>query len=452
MKRTFLTIFSLFASVGFLAAQNNATDRQTLKEEIKNEVLNELKAEVETKSDNKVKFKPYGFVRNYLCYDEWECVAVMGETFHMIPMDVAYNEDMSQDLNSNRKITFAAFTTRLGVDISGPKIGRAESVAKVEADFSGFGSNNTLFRIRQAYVRLLWERTTLTIGQTWHPMVGQVMPTTVGFSPGSPIAAFNRSPQVNVEVDLGHKWRGVAAVLYQHPNTSVGPAGATHDYARWSMWPEAYAAIKRVGEHFTFGVGVDYLSLKPRKTSTAIRQVEAADGTMQEQRVTVKVDDRVEGLSSEVFADYKRGLFNIKGKVVYGENTAHLTMISGFGATAFDKTSGSYEYAPLRSATSWINVTYGKKYMVGLFGGFSQNLGAKRDFISTDDFWVKGAKNTDYIYTISPSFVYTVGNLALALELDYTAVGYGDESINGRSKALREVSNSRICAMVRYSF
>lgn len=64
----------------------------------------------------------------------------------------------------------------------------------------------------------------------------------------------------------------------------------------------------------------------------------------------------------------------------------------------------------------------------------------------------RGAKNTDYIWRVSPSFTYTAGNLALALEMDYTAVGYGDEAIDGRAKALRTVDNWRICTMIRYSF
>ena len=452
MKKIILSILALSCAMGVAVAQTDSKERETLKEEIKQEVIKELKAEVEVKKDKAVSFKPYGFIRNYICYDSRECLAVMGETFHMIPLDVQMNEDGTEDLNDVERLTFAAFTTRLGVDIAGPNIGRAKSSAKVEADFSGFGSNNTLFRVRQAYVSLAWERVALTIGQTWHPMVIQVMPTTVGFSPGSPFSPFNRSPQVNVDVNMGKNWHFIAAALYQHPNTSVGPNGGTHDYARWNMWPEMYASVKRKGEHLTIGAGVDFLSLKPRRTSVAYREVTASDGSVSTMSVTVRVNDRVMGVSSELFADYKCGLFSLKGKVIYGENVAHLTMISGFGATSYDEQTGSYEYAPLRSASTWVNATYGKKLMVGILGGFSQNLGAKRDFISTDDFWVRGAKNTDYMYRISPSLIYTIKSFALGLEADYTVVGYGDLAINGRSEALRDVANCRVCAMVKYSF
>jgi hypothetical protein len=283
---------------------------------------------------------------------------------------------------------------------------------------------------------MAWEKVSLTIGQTWHPIVSQVLPTTVGFSPGVPIAPFNRTPQINVNVNMGKGWNFIAAALYQHPNTSVGPNGASYDYSRWSKIPELYASIKRVGKKFTFGAGVDYLSIMPRKTSTITKEV-TLDGQSSLQSVTVKVNDRVTGISPEVFASYKSGMFDLKWKFIYGQNIAHLTMISGFGATSYNPNDGSYDYAPIRNATSWINMTYGKKYQVGFFGGFAQNLGAKENFLSVDDFWVRGAKNTDYIYRVAPFFSYNAGALQLAFEVDYTAVGYGDLAINGRTKALR---------------
>jgi hypothetical protein len=282
-------------------------------------------------------------------------------------------------------------------------------------------------------------------------MVIQVMPSISGLASGAPFSPFNRSPQINVSVSAPRGWNFTAAALYQFPNTSVGPDGTSFDYSRCSLWPELYASVKHVGERLTVGAGVDILSIMPRKTSTA-RRTAIVDGVETQAELTVRVRDRVTGISPEIFADYKSGLFNVKGKVIYGQNTAHLTMISGFGATSYDPATGSYEYAPLRSATSWINFTYGNRCKAGVMGGFSQNLGARKDFISTDDYWVRGAKNTDYIWRVSPSFTYTAGNLALALEMDYTAVGYGDEAIDGRAKALRTVDNWRICTMIRYSF
>ncbi len=190
----------------------------------------------------------------------------------------------------------------------------------------------------------------------------------------------------------------------------------------------------------------------PRRESVALREVTAADGTVTTVQMAVRVKDRVMGVTPEIFADYKVGKFNLKGKVIYAQNASHLQMASGFGATAYDPTTGEYEYAPLRSLTTWINATYGRTVRGGILFGYTDNLGAKQDFISTDDFWMFGAKNTDYIYRIAPSVTYFVKNLELALEGDYTVVGYGDLALDGNTKALRDVANLRACLMVRYRF
>ena len=80
----------------------------------------------------------------------------------------------------------------------------------------------------------------------------------------------------------------------------------------------------------------------PRKTSTIVRET-TLDGVTTSQSVTVKVNDRVTGISPQVFANYKSGLFDLKWKFIYGQNLAHLTMISGFGATSYNPEDGSYK-------------------------------------------------------------------------------------------------------------
>ena len=126
---------------------------------IKREIIEELRAERDAEKKRRPKlFEPYGFVRNYICYDTRQCITTMGEMFNIMPKDVLPNEDGSEDLNAVHEMTFVSFTTRLGVDVNGPSIWKAAASAKVEADFCGFGSNNTMFRIRQAYVRLAWDR------------------------------------------------------------------------------------------------------------------------------------------------------------------------------------------------------------------------------------------------------------------------------------------------------
>lgn len=454
MRKLALSIALLFLSTTTLLAQIDYEQQRAFKSELKQQIKQELTEELglEQPKQSKIRLKPYGFVRNYITYDSRECVAVMGEMFNIIPKDELLNEDHSEDLNDVDKLSFVSFTTRLGVDVVGPNLGRAKSSAKIEADFSGYGANNTLFRIRQAYLSLSWDCTTLICGQTWHPMTNQVMPAVYGFGTSSPFMPFNRAPQIKVLVDAGKGWNFTAAALYQFPNLSTGPEGVSVSYSRWSMLPELYASWAHAGEHLTYGVGVDLLSIMPRKTSLAEREVLQEDGSMQTQMVQVRAKDRVMGISPEFFADYINGKFNIKGKVVYAENTAHMTMVSGFGATSYDPQTGSYQYAPFRSVSTWMTATYGDKLKPGLMLGYAKNLGAKSDFMSLDEIWVRHARNTDYIYRISPSLSYTIKNLQLALEVDYTVVGYGDLLLNGSVNALRDINNTRACLMIKYSF
>lgn len=454
MRKLALSIALLLLSTTTLLAQIDYEQQRAFKSELKQQIKQELTEELglEQPKQSKIRLKPYGFVRNYVTYDSRECVAVMGEMFNIIPKDELLNEDRSEDLNDVDKLSFVSFTTRLGVDVMGPNLGRAKSSAKIEADFSGYGANNTLFRIRQAYLSLSWDRTTLICGQTWHPMTNQVMPAVYGFGTSSPFMPFNRAPQIKVLVDAGKGWNFTAAALYQFPNLSTGPEGVSVSYSRWSMLPELYASWAHAGDHLTYGVGVDLLSIMPRKTSLAEREVLQEDGSVQTQTVQVRAKDRVMGISPEFFADYINGKFNIKGKVVYAENTAHMTMVSGFGATSYDPQTGNYQYAPLRSVSTWITGTYGDKLKPGLMLGYAKNLGAKSDFMSLDEIWVRHARNTDYIYRISPSLSYTIKNLQLALEVDYTVVGYGDLLLNGSVNALRDINNTRACLMIKYSF
>ena len=112
----------------------------------------------------------YGFVRGDLFYNSRANVAPVDGTFYMYPMDVDYDEN-GKDINATPNGSFYTFTTRLGVDLNGPMLGKARTSAKVETDFGGYGPSTTMLRIRQAYVALDWnQKTQLLIGQTWHPL------------------------------------------------------------------------------------------------------------------------------------------------------------------------------------------------------------------------------------------------------------------------------------------
>ena len=135
-------LLALVFTSSSLRAQNEAINIDSLKaeikQELKQEILNDVKAEVEIKQDKKLNFNLYGFIRNFVCYDTRQNLTSMGDTFNIMPLDELLNEDGTADLNQSSELTFVAFTTRLGLDIAGPRLGKATSMAKVEADFCGY--------------------------------------------------------------------------------------------------------------------------------------------------------------------------------------------------------------------------------------------------------------------------------------------------------------------------
>ena len=83
--------------------------------------------------------------------------------FYMYPKDKIYDTD-GKDLNATANGSFYTLYTRLGVDVQGPKLGRAKTSAKVEMDFRGSGTTFSTVRLRHAYLNLDWGKPSLLFG------------------------------------------------------------------------------------------------------------------------------------------------------------------------------------------------------------------------------------------------------------------------------------------------
>jgi|CXWL01.1.fsa_nt_gi hypothetical protein len=109
--------------------------------------------------------------------------------------------------------------TRFGLKLEGAKVGKARLGAVIEGDFFGgfpsvgIGENFGLFRVRLAYARLDWERTSMTVGQDWM-VFAPVNPTSMATAGNPQLAAagniWARLPQVRLERKIGGHitWQG----------------------------------------------------------------------------------------------------------------------------------------------------------------------------------------------------------------------------------------------------
>ena len=399
--------------------------------------------------EKKITFKPYGFIRNYAAYDSRANLSSNSDQFNMIPQDEKLNS-YGDDLNEKPDILLLSITTRLGLNVTGPEFLGAKTSAKIESDFAGFGTSNTVLRIRQAYAKMDWEKDNLLVGQAWHPMMGDMMPDVFSLATGAPFTPFSRSPQVRYD-RLAGKFKLTATALYQFQYLSYGPSAndlgsstTSFDYARKALVPELYFQAMYKNGDFMAGAGVDILTLKPRTEYTD------ADG------VNMLSDQLVTSFSPTAFFSYKEGNWGIKGRVTYAQNASHLNMLSGFGVTEL-KEDGEAEYGSLSSVTGWVDVTYKQQLKKGtltycLFGGYGKNLGCEDDFVSPSMMYVRGYKNIDNFWRVSPSVLYTHNAMQIGLEYEPTTVGYGTMKADGSVDKERSVTNHRICALLKYNF
>lgn len=405
-----------------------------------------------------VSVKPYGFVRNYFNLDSRKTYTVVGGEYNMIPYDEAWNEDKSEDLNDVAHAQLQALTTRIGLNLEGPEVLGMMSSGKIEGDFGGFGTNNMVFRIRQAWVKLSKgsenTNTEILVGQTWHPLSGDIMPEVLGMAAGAPFRPHSRTPQVRVMQYFG-SFGYTAAALYQLQYMNNGPKSASDptstnsiDFAHNALLPELFLGFNFKQGPWYIQLGVDEQLLRPR--------THALVGG-----VTKEVDETVFSLTPTVYAQYVQGLWSVKFRTLLAQNTSHLNQLCGYAVTGVGA-DGSWNYAPIRNTISYLNIAYGRKVRCNLFLGYIKNLGAGEELydFGTGNYriYMKGGTNftsLNSIYRIAPSISYNVKAFNIGLEYEWTACTYGDIATDGSIRDndnLHQVANHRICALVKYNF
>ena len=410
------------------------------------------------KAQEKPTFKFYGFVRNYACYDTRESMTSNSEQFYYMPKDISLDAN-GNDINAQPNMMLLSITTRLGLNVSGLNFLGSKTSAKIEADFAGFGTSNTVLRIRQAYAKMDWEKNSVLVGQAWHPMMGDMMPDVFSLETGAPFTPFSRTPQVRYDYK-NKNFTLTATALYQFQYTSYGPDGASFNYARNAAVPELYFQAMYKNGGFMMGAGVDLLTIKPRQSytmGTPVNPTDVPNGKDSNGNPTYTYkcyEDPVVSISPTVFASYKKGDWGVKGRFTYAQNAAHLSMISGYGVTKI-KDNGEQEYGTLNSLNGWIDITNKQQLKKGYltwcwFVGYTKNLGCNDDIVGP--VYMRGEKNMDSMWRDALSILYTHNAMSVGLEWNSTTVAYGKADSRYKISDTHNVTNDRICLMLKYNF
>lgn len=388
-------------------------------------------------------YKFYGQVRADLFYNTRTNSETVDGLFYMYPLDKLPDAD-GNDLNDQGNGNLYALYSRVGVDVAGPMLGKARTSAKVEVDFRGSGTSYSLFRLRHAYFNLDWGTSALLVGQTWHPLYGDVAPEILNLNMGAPFQPFSRAPQVRYRFTRKH-FQLTASAIWQSQYLSVGPASdkagetstsKSQNFIKNSCVPEFYVGMDYRRPELIAGAGVHVSSIRPRTKS-----VVGSD--------TYKVDERVIGVSAEAHLKYTHERFLLSAKSVLGTNLTQTSTVGGYGITSVDPRTGEQTYTPLRTSATWLNVAYGKTWRPALFFGYLKNLGA-----STEVSDVLGTgTNLDQLLNATAELTYNRGNWKLGAEYSLCNAWYGDE-FSAKAKALSShtVMNHRVVMTAIYQF
>jgi len=385
---------------------------------------------VSVNAQKQVSIDWYGFVAAQSWIDTHESVAGAEGFLYLYPTDETTVPGNDNDRSAVPQASWFGTMARLGFVLKGPEIFGAASRAKAELEFSGHSSPGSIL-YRHAFMALDWERSTLTLGQTWHPM-NDLFPSTVGIAIGSPFNALNRSPQLRYEYFLGSdkKVKLMGAAIFQAANGSLGPDGKSYKYARRSMIPMFYAGVDFTFGDLKIGGGLEYQNLSPAIDSTDNSKY------------------HMNGLCGMIQAQYTKDKLAIKAKTLIGHDMSHLGICSGYGQV--DKID-YVDYAPLAASSSWVQIQYGGALKAGLFGGYMSNWGAGKDLKAGAVYAAEKGK-IDKMWRVSPNLQYTVGNMNLGVEYELTTVAYGTLQPNGTVSDTHNVSNNRLLLSVMYAF
>lgn len=375
----------------------------------------------------------YGFVAAQSWINTHESVAGAEGFLYLYPTDRAQDPVDQHDRNAIPQGSWFGTMARLGFVLHGPEIFGAASRAKAELEFSGHTAPGSVL-YRHAFIALDWENSTLTLGQTWHPM-NDLFPSTVGIAIGSPFNALNRSPQLRYEYFLGSEKniKLTGAAIFQAANGSIGPSGKTYDYSRNSVVPMLYAGIDFTFGDLKIGGGLEFQHITPA--------IDLADNNKKYY---------LNALSGMIQAQYNKDKLSVKAKTLIGQNMSHLGICTGFGVVDH-LNPGDLRFAPLAASSSWAQVQWGGALKFGVMGGYMSNWGAGKDLIPGQIFAVENGR-IDNMWRVAPNVQYNVGNMNLGIEYELTTVAYGTPQANGTVADTHNVSNNRLLLSVMYAF
>jgi hypothetical protein len=268
---------------------------------------------------------------------------------------------------------------------------------------------------------------------------------TESFNTGAPFQPFSRNPQIRLTQTFNNL-KVIATAMSQIDFVSNGPDGANSIYLRNSVMPELNLTFQYGNTGTTksflylFGIGGDYKKLTPRLVTNK----------------NYKADESVNNYAGMAFLKLKFPGVTLEFEGIYGQEFYSLTMLGGYAVRSItDTLTASWNYTPIDVVSFWTDIhTNGEKWQVGIFGGYSRNLGSKEiieGVAKTDPsqstlkpiYYSRGS-DINFVYRVAPRLIFSSGKLKFSAEVEYTAAAYGAPDEKGVVRDTQVVGNLRL--------
>lgn len=385
----------------------------------------------------KVTFKLNGFVNSQIFYDTRQIVESREHMLSFYPKPASFDAD-GNDLYAVGNLNQLSMTSRLRLNINGPKILGARAKALIEGDFTGASNfENNSFRLREAYLQLHWEHFSLLAGQTWHPLnVPDCRPSLLGLNTGAPFHPFSRHNQIRLEYRV-KKITLMAVAASQRDFASSGPLGVSSVYLQNAQLPNLNLQLKYADRGFLLGATIDYKRLKP-----------ALYNIFQTERYQNK--NMVSSWSGNIFASYSNKGWHIKTSALYGQNLTEHLMLGGYYESLVDLELYTIEYKSTGIVSSWIQAQKQiNKWKFSLFGAYTAQLSYPE--MQEGEFFGRG-QDIAAVYRISPAVTLRLGAFELGTEIEYTNATYGTPGNTGKITGKKSYGNTRMLIGASYFF
>lgn len=401
-------------------------------------------AQEKTTTEKPYKVDVYGFARVDYIFDSRQSAQVREYHLNLYPLDEKKDAN-GNDINDTGASNFLSVVSRLGVKASGPDVWGGKVSAVLEGDFFGNTQQSTgLFRLRHAYAKLAWEKTSVTMGQTWYPQfIPDVFPGVANFSTGIIFNPFGWATQIRLDQKLNKNFIVTAIAYKDREFGSATIDGNNNSPSYNSTIPTLHGKIEFRNNSVIAGLGIDYHPIKPL--------IESAGKSTNETLATTSVVG---------YMKYNTEKFHVKLYGISGENMHNFVMLGGYAG--YTQTGGQETYKGIKTTAGWIDIaSNGKSIAPALFAGFSQNGGTDKNGLAAGEvvkYYSRGNTGTrvvDNVYRVSGRVDFKQNKFRVTPEIEYTAATWGDFSNKGNYMAdlnKTDVANWRAMVSCVYSF